>query len=496
MNYVSTRNKNLNLTSAEAISKGLSDDGGLFCPVSIPKMADGDIEMLINADYVSRTKYVFEKFLTDFTSEEIENFAKNAYLGKFDTEDVAPVVKTGDNEYILELFRGPTCAFKDMALQMLPHLMTGSMKKIGEEKTACILVATSGDTGKAALEGFKDVEQTKIMVFYPENGVSDVQKLQMNTQEGKNVSVVAIKGNFDDAQSAVKVVFNDADTAKKLDDNKMFLSSANSINWGRLAPQIIYYVSAYCDMIKKGFIKNGDAINVCVPTGNFGNILAAYFAKNMGININKLICASNDNNVLTDFFKNEGEYDKNRDFFMTNSPSMDILISSNLERLLFLASDYNDVFVNDMMNKLASEGKYKVPTEVFDVIKRDFVAGYCSEKEVNETIDSYLKDTKYLLDTHTAVAVKVYKDYKAETGDSTPTIIASTASPFKFGDSVLEAIGKTATDNGLENLEILSKETGEPIPKSLKELNGKEVRFTKCIDKSEILTEALELITL
>ncbi|MFI3226825.1 MAG: threonine synthase [Clostridia bacterium] len=496
MRYLSTRNNKIDLTSAQAIAKGLSDDGGLFCPESIPAMQAGDIEMLCKTDYQGRTQYVFDKFLTDFTADEIANLAKNAYGEKFDTKEIAPVVKTGDTEFILELFRGPTCAFKDMALQMLPHLMTASLAKTNEQRTACILVATSGDTGKAALEGFADVPQTKIMVFYPENGVSDVQKLQMATQKGANVSVCAIDGNFDDAQSAVKVIFSDDEIAKKLDAEGLFLSSANSINWGRLVPQIIYYISAYCDMVNAGEIAIGDAINVCVPTGNFGNILAAYFAKNMGINIGKLICASNSNNVLTDFFKKDGEYDKNREFFLTNSPSMDILISSNLERLLFIASEYNSEFVCDMMNSLKTDGKYKVPAEIFSKIGTDFDAGFCDEKETNATIAEYLEKTGYLLDTHTAVAVKVYKDYKEATGDTTKTVIASTASPFKFADSVLSAIGEEISENGLENLDLLAKRTNLAAPKSLAELKDLEVRFTKSIKKETILDEALTLINL
>ncbi|MFI3116256.1 MAG: threonine synthase [Clostridia bacterium] len=496
MKYLSTRNNAINLTSAEAIAKGLSEDGGLFCPESIPQMENGDIEKLCKTDYQGRTQYVFEKFLTDFSTEEIKNLAKNAYGVKFDTKDIAPVVKTGDTEFILELFRGPTCAFKDMALQMLPHLMTASLAKTNEHRTACILVATSGDTGKAALEGFADVPQTKIMVFYPENGVSDVQKLQMMTQKGKNVAVCAIDGNFDDAQSAVKVIFSDDATAKKLDSENMFLSSANSINWGRLVPQIIYYISAYCDMVNSNEIKIGDPINVCVPTGNFGNILAAYFAKKMGININKLICASNNNNVLTDFFKKDGEYDRNREFFLTNSPSMDILISSNLERLLFIASGYNSSLVTDMMNSLNKDGKYKVPNELFKSINEDFDAGFCTEQETNDTIKEYYEKTGYLLDTHTAVAVKVYKDYQNQTKDNTKTIIASTASPFKFADSVLSALGKDISKSGLENLDLLSKNTKLDTPKSLAELKDLEIRFSKSIKKETILDEVMTLINL
>lgn len=495
MKYISTRNKNLELTSSQAITKGLSDDGGLFCPENFPKITNDELIYLCNCDYIKKTEFVFSKFLSDYTQEEISNVSKKAYETNFERKEIAPIVKTEENTYILELFHGPTCAFKDMALQMLPHLMTTSLKKIGEKRTACILVATSGDTGKAALEGFCDVEQTKIKVFYPENGVSDVQKLQMITQKGENVDICAIKGNFDDAQSAVKTIFADKNIDKKLNEHSMFLSSANSINWGRLAPQIIYYISAYCDLVKTDEIKLGDPINVCVPTGNFGNILAAYIAKNMGINIKKLICASNDNNVLTEFL-DTGKYDINREFHLTNSPSMDILISSNLERLLFISSNFDDNFVIEMMNSLKNDGNYQVNDKILDTIKSNFVGGYCTQSETNETIKSYYEKTNYLLDTHTAVAVKVHQDYVSKTSDNTKTVIASTASPFKFADSVLVALGEQKSNNGLENLQLLSDITNLDIPKSLNELKNQEIRFNKVIEKENIKDEAISLINL
>ena len=497
MDYVSTRNKNNRVSAAKAIATGIAPDGGLYCPTEIPKLTEEDILALCKKDYRGRSADVLGRFLTDFTAEELESFAARAYADeKFGGPDTAPLVKLADGKYILELWHGPTCAFKDMALQMLPYLLTASLKKTGEERTACILVATSGDTGKAALEGFADVEGTKIMVYYPVDGVSTIQKLQMVTQKGKNVMVCAIRGNFDDAQSAVKKIFTDAETAKTLDENGMTLSSANSINWGRLAPQIAYYVSAYCDMLSQGEIKMGDPINVCVPTGNFGNILAAYYAKNMGVPIAKLICASNENNVLTEFFQSGGTYNKNRPFHTTSSPSMDILISSNLERLLFLASGYNDAMVAELMNQLNTDGTYTVDPSVFAGIGENFDAGCCDDAQTQETIARLFKDEQYLSDTHTAVAIKVYEDYRARTGDTTPTVIASTASPFKFCQSVITAVGGTVETDGTELLDQLHELTGAPVPAPLAALSGLTPRFNLVINRDAILesTELLQTI--
>ncbi len=497
MDYVSTRNKNNRVSAAKAIATGIAPDGGLYCPTEIPKLTEEDILALCKKDYRGRSADVLGRFLTDFTAEELESFAARAYADeKFGGPDTAPLVKLADGKYILELWHGPTCAFKDMALQMLPYLLTASLKKTGEERTACILVATSGDTGKAALEGFADVEGTKIMVYYPVDGVSTIQKLQMVTQKGKNVMVCAIRGNFDDAQSAVKKIFTDAETAKTLDENGMTLSSANSINWGRLAPQIAYYVSAYCDMLNQGEIKMGDPINVCVPTGNFGNILAAYYAKNMGVPIAKLICASNENNVLTEFFQSGGTYNKNRPFHTTSSPSMDILISSNLERLLFLASGYNDAMVAELMNQLNTDGTYTVDPSVFAGIGENFDAGCCDDAQTQETIARLFKDEQYLSDTHTAVAIKVYEDYRARTGDTTPTVIASTASPFKFCQSVITAVGGTVETDGTELLDQLHELTGAPVPAPLAALSGLTPRFNLVINRDAILesTELLQTI--
>ncbi|MDO5548748.1 MAG: threonine synthase [Eubacteriales bacterium] len=488
MQYISTRDKNQSVSAAQAIAMGIAPDGGLFCPTEIPKLTQDDIKALCEMDYRGRSASVIGRFLEEFSAKELESFAAKAYADeRFGSSNTAPLVKTEGGKYILELWHGPTCAFKDMALQMLPHLLTASLRKTGETRTACILVATSGDTGKAALDGFADVDGTKIMVYYPVDGVSTMQKLQMVTQEGKNVQVCAIRGNFDDAQSAVKKIFTDPETLEKLDSQGMMLSSANSINWGRLVPQIAYYVSAYCDLVTSGALSMGEPMNVCVPTGNFGNILAAYFAREMGIPIAKLICASNENNVLTDFFTSGGTYDRERPFHTTISPSMDILISSNLERLLFLASGYNDTAVAQMMKELSETGKYTVPEDIFAPIRSLFEAGCCSDAETCETIRRLFEDEHYLCDTHTAVAVSVYEQYCARTGDTTPTVIASTASPYKFCQSVIGALGGTAATDGTELLDQLHEMTGTEIPAPLAALRGKQPRFDLVIDKEEIL---------
>ncbi|MGN1014624.1 MAG: threonine synthase [Butyricicoccus sp.] len=488
MQYISTRNKQETASAAQAIAMGIAPDGGLFCPTEIPKLTHEDIVSLSKLDYRGRSAAIIGRYLEEFSAEELAEFAAKAYADeKFGSSNTAPLVKTKGGKYILELWHGPTCAFKDMALQMLPHLLTASLRKTGETRTACILVATSGDTGKAALDGFADVDGTKIMVYYPVDGVSTMQKLQMATQEGKNVQVVAIRGNFDDAQSAVKQIFTDPDTLRKLDEQGMMLSSANSINWGRLVPQIAYYVSAYCDLVARGERKIGEPMNVCVPTGNFGNILAAYFAREMGIPIAKLICASNENNVLTDFFTSGGTYDRNRPFHTTTSPSMDILISSNLERLLFLASGYNDTVVADLMAQLNAEGKYTVPADIYAPIGELFEAGCCDDTQTAATIRRLFEQEQYLCDTHTAVAVTVYEQYCARTGDTTPTVIASTASPYKFCQSVIGALGGSVTTDGTELLDQLHDLTGTEIPKPLAALKGKKPRFDLVIDKQEIL---------
>lgn len=492
MNYISTRDITVRATASQAITKGISSEGGLFVPDCLPNVTLAEVEALSKMDYIGRAKAILSLFLNDFTEAEVEACVKGAYETGFSDKKVAPLAKTSDGTYVLELFKGPTCAFKDMALQILPRLLTVAGGKAAKGTEIVILVATSGDTGKAALEGFKDVEHTRILVFYPSDGVSPMQKLQMCTQEGNNVSVCAIEGNFDDAQSGVKKIFTDKAVAKKLEENGMAFSSANSINWGRLAPQIVYYFSAYCDLVAQGEIKVGDKINVVVPTGNFGNILAAYYAKEMGLPIAKLICASNSNSVLTEFLTT-GVYDRNRKFFTTISPSMDILISSNLERLLYaLAGSEN---VKSWMSSLAADGKYKVDDATFAKIKELFAAGCCDDAQTKATIAKMFKENNYLCDTHTAVAIKVYEDYKAETGDSTPTVIASTASPFKFSEAVLEAVdGVNAGLDEFEMVEKLAEVSKESCPEQLANLRSKAVRFEGVCSKDSMEKVVLDML--
>ena len=486
MDYKSTRNNEVKVVSAQAIAQGISEDGGLFVPESIPSITKDDIVKLGDMSYRDRAFFVFSKFLTDYTEAEIGYCVDGAYNTKnFDTDNIAELAHLFDGTYMLELWHGPTCAFKDMALQILPYLLTTATKKLGVDKKVVILVATSGDTGKAALEGFKDVEGTEILVFYPQDGVSAMQKKQMTTQDGANVGVCAIKGNFDDAQNGVKAIFTNADIAKTLSDNGMMFSSANSINWGRLAPQIIYYVSTYAQLVKDGEIALGDKINVVVPTGNFGNILAAYYAKHMGIPVNKLICASNANNVLTDFIKT-GIYDRNRPFHTTISPSMDILISSNLERLLYHLTDGNDAQIREWFGALASEGRYEVSDSVKKALADEFYAGCCDDEQTKACIKEIYDQYSYTCDTHTAVAVKVYQDYKAATGDETKTVIASTASPYKFSGSVLSALGENTEADEFSLVEKLAEVSKIPVPASLAALRDKAVRFDKTVDKTEM----------
>lgn len=486
MYYKSTRNSEVKVTSAQAIAQGISVDGGLFVPEEIPSITLEDIKTLGSADYRERAKFVFGKFLTDFTEAEIAYCVDNAYNTKaFDSDNIAELAHLFDGTYMLELWHGPTCAFKDMALQILPYLLTTSTKKLNSDKKVVILVATSGDTGKAALEGFKDVEGTSILVFYPDDGVSAMQKKQMTTQEGENVGVCAIKGNFDDAQNGVKAIFTNKEISDKLAENGMMFSSANSINWGRLAPQIIYYISSYAQLVADGEIELGEKINIVVPTGNFGNILAGYYAKHMGVPVNKLICASNANNVLTDFLKT-GIYDRNRAFHATISPSMDILISSNLERLLYMLSGESDKCINDWFGKLASEGRYEVSEDVKAKLFEEFSAGCCNDEETKAVIKEIYDKYSYTCDTHTAVAVKVYEDYKASTGDTTKTIIASTASPYKFSGSVLSALGENTDASEFDLVEKLAEVSKLDVPASLAVLKDKEIRFTKVIDKDEM----------
>lgn len=495
MYYLSTRNSNCKVTAAQAIAQGISREGGLFVPENLPKISLDDISAMLGTSYNDKAKTVLSKFLTDFTEEELNYCVDSAYTDKkFDTANISEIAKVGEQAYLLELWHGPTCAFKDMALQLLPYLLTTSAKKTAPDKEIVVLVATSGDTGKAALEGFKDVPKTKMLVFYPEHGVSNMQKLQMTTQEGSNVSVCAIKGNFDDAQSGVKKIFTDPVIAEELKKNNQMFSSANSINWGRLVPQIVYYIAAYATMVERDEIKLGDKVNVCVPTGNFGNILAAYYAKNMGLPIGKLICASNKNKVLTDFIST-GVYDKNREFYATASPSMDILISSNLERLLYDLCGRDDKVISDWFAKLSKDGKYQVGADVKAKLQSDFYGGFCDDGATRETIGETFKKFGYLCDTHTAVAVKVYNDYCAKTGDTTKTIIASTASPYKFTENVLKGITKEQLPSDdfaqVEMLESLSKMTP---PESLLALKNKKVRFNDSITKDQMVDKVKEML--
>ena len=486
MNYYSTRDTSVRLSAAEAVKRGLSRDGGLLTPETIPQIDEAFVHALVDARYQERAAKVMALYLTDYSEEELLQFAENAYgPDKFDTDAVAPVRKVDDSTYCLELWHGPTSAFKDMALQMLPQLLSAALRKTGEDQTVCILVATSGDTGKAAMEGFADVPQTKIMVFYPKNGVSAVQEAQMVTQEGENVGVCAVVGNFDDAQSGVKRIFSDVAIREELAKRGYILSSANSINWGRILPQVVYYISAYCDLLGSGAISYGEKVNFCVPTGNFGDILAAYYAKRMGLPVGKLICASNRNDVLTDFLR-KGVYDRNRTFHTTMSPSMDILISSNLERLLFDLSGENDAEVKGYMDQLAKEGTYEVSEQIKAALAEQYWGGYCDEVQTAQTIAKCKETYDYLIDTHTAVAMNVMEQYRAETGDETLTVFVSTASPYKFCNHVLSAIGEEPEADGVELLDQLHAVSGVAVPRRLAALKGKERRFDLTAGKQEM----------
>ena len=472
INYSSTRGGENNVTASMAILKGLAADGGLFMPDHIPVL-DCSLEELSHKTYQEVAYAVMKQFLTDFTEEELKTCIERAYDSKFDTEEIAPLVKA-DGAYYLELFHGSTIAFKDMALSILPHLMTVSAKKNHAENTIVILTATSGDTGKAAMAGFADVEGTRIIVFYPKDGVSRVQELQMLTQKGANTSVVGIEGNFDDAQTGVKKIFGDKEFAKELDAMGFQLSSANSINIGRLVPQVVYYVYAYAKLLANGEIEKDEKVNVVVPTGNFGNILAAYFAKQMGVPFGKLICASNDNKVLYDFFQT-GTYDKNREFILTTSPSMDILVSSNLERLLYLSCGRDAAKTKAMMEQLSTNGKYEITADMKEFMK-DFCAGYADMEENAKEIRKVFDDTGYLIDTHTGVAAAVYEQYKAKTGDTTKTVIASTASPYKFSRSVMEAVlGKKKDADEFALIDEMERISGVKIPQAIEEIRDAKI---------------------
>ncbi len=494
MNYVSTRNKTVSLTASQAIAQGLARDGGLLTPEVFPKITPEMLEDWRGKTYGQRAVALMKLFLEDFSEEELTAFTQAGYSAqKFDDSRVAPLHQLDDNTYCLELWHGPTSAFKDMALQILPHLLSASLVKTNEDKTVCILVATSGDTGKAALEGFKDVDRTKILVFYPTGGVSQVQELQMKTQEGNNVGVCSVYGNFDDAQTGVKILFSDEKLRADLAQRGYFLSSANSINWGRILPQLVYYISAYCDLLNEGKIQMGDKVNYCVPTGNFGNILACWYAGQMGLPVGKLICASNSNNVLTEFLET-GVYNKNRTFYTTMSPSMDILVSSNLERLLFALTGQDDQAVAGYMKQLNETGRYEVTEDLKAKLKDHFYGGFCDETKTGQIIEKVWKEHNYLIDPHTAVAYQVMEDYRKASGDETTTVFVSTASPFKFCDNVLKSLGVAEVKEGLDALDQLNEVSGRPAPVPLASLRNKPVRFEGSVEKEKMMDVVLDFL--
>ena len=489
--YKSTRNSDKTVTASEAILKGLADDGGLFVPESIPRL-DVTMDELKNMTYQETAYAVMKQFLTDFTEEELKHCIDSAYDSKFDTEVIAPLVKVEDT-YHLELFHGATIAFKDMALSILPHLLTTAAKKNHVTNDIVILTATSGDTGKAALAGFADVPGTRIIVFYPKGGVSRVQELQMVTQKGDNTSVVAIHGNFDNAQSGVKALFEDKELEKELAGAGYQFSSANSINIGRLGPQVVYYVYAYAKLLENEEITSGEEINVTVPTGNFGNILAAYYAKQMGVPIAKLICASNENKVLFDFFRT-GVYDKNREFILTSSPSMDILISSNLERLIYTIAGRDAQKNAELMAQLREKGTYEITPEMKERLG-DFVGGYATEEETAATIRTTYEKTGYVMDTHTAVAAYVCAQYRKDSGDDKKCLVASTASPYKFIHSVMSAIDvKYADVDEFELIDELSRISGTEIPNAIEEIRNADIRHTRECEAGDMKAAVKEIL--
>ncbi len=495
--YESTRSKDISTSPSMAVLQGLAPDGGLFVMRDLEEKSV-DLNSIMQMSYLNMARTVLGILLPDYPCEVMEQCVNNAYIGKFDTEEITPVAYAGDS-IILELFHGPTCAFKDVALQMLPQLVMASKKLNDDKSQTVILTATSGDTGKAALEGFKDVEGTKIIVFFPNTGVSAVQKAQMTTQEGSNTYVCGINGDFDDTQTGVKIIFSDKGIKEYLSSMGMNFSSANSINIGRLAPQVVYYFYAYKKLLDAGRISMGDKVNFAVPTGNFGDILAGRYAKMLGLPVNKLICASNENNVLYDFI-NTGVYNRKRELAKTISPSMDILVSSNLERLLYYVSGKDNALVAELMASLAEEGEYKVPEFMRKAIAEEFYAGYADGEATKDTIKKYFDETGYVADTHTAVALNVVEKYKQEVNDGIPTVVLSTASPYKFSDSVYGAIcGKEALES-LEDeyavMEALQAKTGVEIPKPLKSLKEKEVRHKSVKEKQAMIEFVLESLSL
>ena len=493
LNYYSTRTKGVSVTASQAILKGLSDDGGLFVPETIPTL-DKSLDELKTMSYQEVAYEVMKQFLTDFTEEELKNCINKAYDSKFDTEEIAPMAEA-EGAYYLELFHGKTIAFKDMALSILPHLLTTAAKKNNVNNDIVILTATSGDTGKAALAGFADVPGTKIIVFYPKNGVSPIQEKQMLTQKGDNTYVVGIHGNFDDAQTGVKKMFNDSELKEMMAKKGCQFSSANSINVGRLVPQVVYYVYAYAKLLNEDRITSGEKINVVVPTGNFGNILAAYYAKNMGLPIDKLICASNENKVLFDFFST-GKYDRNREFKLTSSPSMDILISSNLERLIYHIAGDDAVKNKELMDSLNSTGIYEISDEMASKLA-DFVGGYATEDDTAKEIHDLYEDTGYVIDTHTAVASSVYKKYVLDNEDNKPTVIASTASPYKFTRAVMNAIDPKYDGMGdFELVDELCKLSTVAVPNAIEEIRTAPILHDTVCDKSQMRDTVINILGL
>ncbi len=489
MDFISTRGGGA-VSAGAAILKGIAEDGGLYVPSFFPELSKEELRNMISMDYAERAACILGMYLTDYTEAELLDYARKAYA-RFDGEP-APVIGSDDETYILELFHGPTLAFKDIALTLLPHLMTAARKKSGSSDKTLILVATSGDTGKAALEGFKDVEGTEIVVIYPSEGVSTMQKLQMQTSEGKNVHVIGIKGNFDDAQTAVKRIFTSEESKARFKELGYSFSSANSINWGRLVPQIVYYVSAYLDLLGTGEIDEDEPVNFVVPTGNFGNILAGYYAKRMGLPINKLIVASNVNNVLTDFF-NDGKYDVNRPFHKTMSPSMDILVSSNLERLLFELGDRDPAFVRNIMEELKIYGRYTVDSDTIREKLPEFVGYYSDEQDTAEAIDNFFENYDYLLDPHTAVAVSSYYDYVADTGDQTKSVVVSTASPYKFAHDVYECLTGNDEKDPFKAVKRLHQYTMTEVPRQISELNELPILHDAVVETKDIENAILAL---
>ena len=487
MQFFSTRDHNRVVSASQAIAQGLSDEGGLFVPQSFPQV---DVKAICALDYPEMAAAIVGQYLTDYSQEFLQEAAKATYGAAFGGKAgyLAPV---SDEVYSLELWHGPTCAFKDYALQLMPKLLVEAKKNLDRTEKTLILVATSGDTGKAALDGYHDIPGVEIAVFFPTGGTSEIQRLQMVTQEGENVAVYAVRGNFDDAQTGVKKVFGDQAIAAELAKRNIRLSSANSINWGRLVPQIVYYFAAYTQLLKAGKITFGDEVDFCVPTGNFGDILAGYYAKQMGLPVGKLVCASNENNVLTDFLTT-GTYTAKREFFKTTSPSMDILVSSNLERLLYLLSG-DTALVSGLMNSLNREGVYTVPGALLEQIQKKFWAAYCDDAKAQEIMGRVYRDWGYLCDPHTASGWAAAEEYVSQTGDNRPMVVLSTASPYKFPAAVLAAVGGDTSGSEFDQMARLSAMTDVPIPKNLAGLQGKPERHTGVINKEDMLDYVLHL---